>query len=184
MNSKVIFKSKSVFFILLAVIIGSCGSGQEQTKKEPVKADEHAKFLEKDESSPELFHVLISSDGYEVSQMKSEQTINRAEDKGGDKYMSDELGKFNMIDEVREAVFFIQIRPDNGSLSKIRTQRSTAITEIDKVLTEDIQRWAYKFPQRRVTPTQFNIRYRVVLKKTMSDSEIMKELQKRAKERH
>ena len=88
-----------------------------------------------------------------------------------------------MIDEVREAVFAVQIRPDNGSLSRMRPQKSTSLTEIDKILAEDIQRWTFKFPQRRVTPTQFNIRYRIVLQKTMTDSQIMEEVQRRAKER-
>ena len=181
------FKLKSVFFILLlsAFATGACETEQIQTTKEEAAKglDKHSEFLEKNESAPELFRVLISYDRYEVSQMKSERTIKRVEDKGGDTYISSELGRFNMIDEVREAVFSVQIRPDNGSLSKIRTQRSTSLTEIDKILTEDIQRWTFKFPQKTVTPTSFNIRYRIVLTKTMSDSEIMEEVRRRAKER-
>ena len=176
------FKLKPVFFVLLMFAIGSCTTDQIQ-KKEQSLIEKHADFLEKNEASPELFRVLISSDGYELSQMKSEQTIRRAEDKGGDRYISGEVARFNMIDEMREAVFAVQIRPDNGTLSKIRPQRSTSLAEIDRILIEDIQRWTFRFPQKRVTPTHFNIRYRIVLQKTMTDSQIMEEVQRRAKER-
>ena len=179
-SNHTMFNLKFVFFILPALVMGACQTGQIQPKEE---VDKHAEFLEKDESSAELFHVLISSDRYDLSQMRNERTINRTDDKGGDKYISSQLEQFNMIDEVREAVFFVQLRPDSGSLSRIRTQRSTALTEIDKLLAEDIQRWTFKFPQKIVTPTSFNIRYRIVLKKTMSDSEIMEEVRKRSKER-
>ena len=174
---------RPVFFILLALAIGACKTDQEQIQPPKEEVDKHAGFLEKNESSAELFHVLISSDRYDVSQMKNEKTIRRTEDKGGDKYISSQLEQFNMVDAVRDAVLSVRLRPDSGSLSQVRTQRSTAITEIDKLLYEDIQRWTFKFPQRIVTPTQFNIRYRIVLQKTMSDSEIMEEVRKRSKNR-
>jgi len=181
------FKVKYVFFAFLTIIISACETEQVQTQTQTQtkkEVDEHADFLKRNDSSPDLFHVLIFSDSYEVSQMKNEQTIKRTEDNGGDQYISSQLKQFDMIDAVREAVFLVQIRPDSGSLSKIRTQRSTSLTEIDKLLTEDIQRWTFKFPQKIVTPTQFNIRYRIVLRKTMSDSEIMEEVRKRAKEKY
>ncbi|MDR3237954.1 MAG: hypothetical protein LBT84_05575 [Spirochaetia bacterium] len=173
---------KNILFVLMAAAVAGCGTSQQQQGTAADVVDEHADFLKKNESANELFRVLISSERYETAQMRGERSIARSEDKGGDKYISSEIEQFNMIDEVCEAVFSIQLYPDSGKLSKIRTQKTTSLTEIDKLLIDDVQRWTFKFPLKRVDPTRFNIRYRVVLKKTKTESEILKEIQRRARE--
>jgi hypothetical protein len=59
---------------------------------------------------------------------------------------------------------------------KVRPKKLTYLMEIDKLIVEDIQRWSFQFPAKDVYPTQFDVRYRVILRKTLSDDEIMKEV--------
>ncbi len=176
MNKK-FFSFCSAFIAAAAFLMLSCSSVQNQ-------GDEYASdgFLTADPESPELFHVLLTADSYQVVQMKKKASIARVEDKGGDAYISSELTAFNKIDEVRDGIIAVWLFPDTGRLMKIRPQKSTYLMEIDKLITDDIQRWNFTFPNKTIEPTSFSIRYRVVLKKTLSDEEIIKEVQDRMRE--
>ena len=127
----------------------------------------------------ETFRVLISSDNYQVVQTKYTDHIKRVEDPGGDSYISDELKKFDKINESREGEIKIWLYPDSGRLMKVRPQKPIYLLEIDELLSEDIQRWSFKFPKKVVVPTQMFIRYRVVLRKKQSDDAIIQEIQKK-----
>lgn len=171
-------------FAFLCAVCFFAGCATTQTNTGERIADANAAFLTKDASAEELFRVLISSDGYTVVQMKNESTIKRTPDEGGDKYICSEFGKLNKIDEMRDGVMSVWLFPDTGRLMKIRTQKPTFLVEVDQLLTEDIQRWNFTFPKRIVDPTKFDIRYRIVLKKTMSDSDIIKEVRDQMREGH
>ncbi len=153
------------------------------TADRPGAADEHQKFLDVQKGGGELFRVLFLSDKYVVRQMWGEDSIKRSEDPGGDTYMRNELKRHDKFNEVRESVMSVWLYPDSGSLMKIRPREPTFLFEIDKILLEDLQRWSFKFPRKYVSPTKFEVRYRVVLRKTLSDQEIMKDLQENLKEK-
>lgn len=174
---KTLFTLCSVCLMAAAFLMLSCSSVQKQ-------GAEYASdgFLTPDPQSPELFHVLLTADSYQAVQMKNQDTIARAEDKGGDAYITSEMASFNKIDEVREGIITVWLFPDTGRLMKIRPKKSTYLMEIDKLITDDIQRWNFSFPGKTIEPTSFSIRYRVVLKKTLSDEEIIKEVQERMRE--
>ncbi len=143
--------------------------------KDPLK-DRVDSFLAVDPNSRELFHVVMMSDRYLIAQMQHPDRIQRNDDSGGDKYMTEELKKFDKIDEEREGVIAVWLYPDSGRLMKVRPKKLTYLMEIDKLIVEDIQRWSFQFPKKDVYPTQFDVRYRVILRKTLSDDEIMKEV--------
>lgn len=143
---------------------------------------ENREFLEFEEKTRETFRVLLSSKHYIVSQLKYRSTIERVKDPGGDSYITDEVKKLNKIDEVREGLITLWLYPDSGNIMKVRPQRPTYILEIDRLLTEDIQRWNFKFPKTVVHPTKLDVRYRVILKKTISDEDILKEVQQKMRD--
>ncbi len=97
--------------------------------------------------------------------------------------MCNEIKKHDKFNEVRESVLTVWLYPDSGSLMKIRPKEPTFLIEIDRILLEDLQRWTFKFPRKFVSPTKFDVRYRVVLRKTLSDEEIMEELREKLKEK-
>lgn len=144
--------------------------------------EDNEEFLKPDKKATEVFRVLLTSDEYKVIQLKSEKTMERAKDEGGDKYISSEIQKLDMIDEARIGVISVWLYPDSGKIMKIRSQRPTYFKEVDSLLNDDIMRWNLVFPKKVVEPTRFDIVYRVVLSKKQSDEEIIKAVQERMKE--
>ncbi len=175
---------KLILIILLSQIVmalSSCSSLMQSDIDSRFKR-ENREFLEGEGKGKEVFRVLLSSDSYEVAQLRSTKSIERVPDKGGDKYVSHELKKLNMIDEARKGVISVWLYPDSGRIMKIRPQQPTYFKEIDSLINDDIMRWNFKFPKKYIEPTRFDIVYRVVLRKKQSDEEIIKEVQQRMKE--
>lgn len=165
-----------VFSLMLASLaMVSCKTAEV---KDPMK-ERIDEYLTVDPNAKELFRVLMMSDRYLLSQMNHADRIRRNEDAGGDKYMTEELKKFDKIDEERDGVIAVWLYPDSGRLMKVRPKKLTYLVEIDKLVVEDIQRWSFQFPAKDVYPTQFDVRYRVILRKTLSDEEIMKEVREK-----
>ena len=168
--------------MIFAIQIISCAStGIDNVRKQTQKENEA--FLRGDKGSSEVFRVLLTSDEYKVVQVKHNNTIERVDDEGGDKYISNELQRLDIIDETRVGVVSVWLYPDSGRIMKIRSQRPIYFKEIDALLNDDIMRWNFKFPKKVVEPTRFDIMYRVVLSKKRSDEEIIKEVQDMMKER-
>lgn len=162
-----------VFSIAVAsLLLVSCKTAEV---KDPLK-ERIDEYLSVNPNTKELFRVLMMSDRYLIAQMNHTEKILRNEDSGGDRYMTEELKKFDKIDEEREGVIAVWLYPDSGRLMKVRPKKLTYLMEIDKLIVEDIQRWSFQFPAKDVYPTQFDVRYRVILRKTLSDDEIMKEV--------
>ncbi|MCL2154554.1 MAG: hypothetical protein FWH53_02695 [Leptospirales bacterium] len=172
-----------IFIIFFAIQLISCAStGIEGVRKQTQKENED--FLKSDKDSSEVFRVLLTSDEYKVVQVKHNNSIERVSDESGDKYISNELQKLDIIDEARIGVVSVWLYPDSGRIMKIRSQRPIYFKEIDALLNDDIMRWNFKFPKKVVEPTRFDIMYRVVLSKKRSDEEIIKEVQDMMKEKY
>jgi hypothetical protein len=174
---KILIIPACAVIVATGIIMQSCTQTQEVPKKEEKKENKHADFLKVDTTSKELFHVLLTSDEYTVAQMNFQDRIERGPDKGGDQYMCEEIKKYDIIDMTKEAVVRIWLFPDlPGRIMKIRPQMPSYLKEIDELLLDDLQRWTFVFPKKIVTPTQFLVRYRIVLRKNKSDKEILKDI--------
>ncbi|MFC1670166.1 hypothetical protein ACFL20_07205 [Spirochaetota bacterium] len=177
-------KSYGNLFLFLIILTANCVStGSAEYIREKINSDT-AEFLQVDKGAKEIFRVLLTSEKYIVAQMKYQKSIKRADDPGGDKYISSEILKMNKIDEAREGIITIWLYPDSGKIMKMRPQKPTYIVEVDRLITEDIQRWNFIFPKKYVATTKFNIRYRVVLQKKLSDEEIIKEVRQKMRDGH
>ena len=176
---------RKVLYIVLTGILTlqliSCKTATVEDVRAQLK-DDNESFLKPDKKATEVFRVLLTSDEYRVVQLKNETTIERGKDEGGDKYISSEIQKLDMIDEARIGVISVWLYPDSGKIMKIRSQRPTYFTEVDSLLNDDIMRWNFVFPKKVIEPTKFDIVYRVVLSKKQSDEEIIKAVQERLKE--
>lgn len=184
-NKKGIFSMKkiSITISILTIIpfMLSCQTGQVKDPLAEIKK-ENDKFLEEKGRGTETFRVVLSSDEYRVSQVRNEKTIERVPDDGGDKYIQTEMEKYDMIDEVRIGIVTVWLFPDSGAINKIRPQRPTNFSEIDSLINDDIMRWSFKFPKKIVDPVKFDIMYRVVLRKKLSDEQILNSVQEKMKE--
>jgi hypothetical protein len=177
-------KMKALLYMLLAGLISfqliSCKTATVEEIREKIKED-NEDFLKPDKKATEVFRVLLTSDEYRIIQLKYDKTIERAKDEGGDKYISSEIQKLDMVDEVRTGLVSVWLYPDSGRIMKIRSQRPTYFKEVDSLLNDDIMRWNFIFPKKVIEPTKFDIMYRVVLTKKQTDEEIIKAVQDRMK---
>jgi hypothetical protein len=165
-----------VIFISLALMV-SCATAAERAIESKNKRFLEASFTEKKDK--ETFRVVIMSDSYEVVQTDNKETIQRDYDPGGDKYICDELKKHDRINEAREGMYHIALFPDRGTLRQVRPDKPLNLIELDNLVLDDLQRWTFKFPQKTIKPNNFFIKYRIVLRKKMTDEKIMKEVQKK-----
>jgi len=117
-------------------------------------------------------------------QRRYDSTIAKIADAGGDKYMCSSIGAYDKFNEARESIMRVWLYPDSGKLMKIRPVKPTFLMEIDQILLEDIQRWNFSFPKKVVHPTRFDVLYRVVLQKKLSDEQIMKEIREQIKQQN
>ncbi|HEY1406325.1 MAG TPA: hypothetical protein VF857_06935 [Spirochaetota bacterium] len=172
-------------FAFTALLIG-CATAEKNTEKtgDPFAKDNEAFLTTVPENKDEIFRVMITSDGYNLVQTAYPESIQRSDDKSGDKFICEELNKYNKINEVREAILSVSLYPDTGRIMKVRPKRLAALREIDELLVEDIQRWSFVSPAKKpVSPLRFDVHYRIVLKKNQSDEEIIKEVREKMKEK-
>jgi hypothetical protein len=127
----------------------------------------------------ETFRVVITSSTYEVVQTDSTDTMEREDDPGGDKYICDEIRRYDKIDEAREGMYHVSLFPDRGTLMKVRPFKPMNLIELDNLILDDIQRWTFKFPQKTIKPNNFYIKYRIVLRKRERDDKILKEVERK-----
>lgn len=127
----------------------------------------------------ETFRVLILSNRYEVVQTSHKETIEREKDPGGDRYICDELKKYDKIDEAREGMYYVSLYPDRGTLQRVRPYKPLNLIELDNLVLDDLQRWSFQFPKNYVWPNNLYIKYRIVLRKRQSDKEIIREVEEK-----
>mgnify|MGYP000976671979 CR=1 FL=1 len=184
-----ISKKTGVYFcvfiasLTILILLSCTEKKQVVTKvKSPIEI-ENERFLkgEGGDVDNETFRVFFSSDKYEVIQMKHLENIKRAADPGGDKYMMQELEKHDIMNEAAEGTFGVSLYPDRGTPHKIRPKKVLCLDEVLLLVEEDIQRWKYEFPKKRIDPTNFTIKYRVYLQKKRPDEDIMKEVREKMK---
>jgi hypothetical protein len=164
------------FALLAAAMTVSCS--MQRTPVDTFKADSEEFLKGEPLTKEEIFRVFISSDSYQIAQVNSKDTMMRVEDKSGDQFMCEDLSKLDKINEAREAVYTVSLYPDNGRIYQIRPKKLANLIEIDHLIIQDLQRWNVVHPQgkkKELAPMKFEIHYRVVLRKRMSDEAILQE---------
>jgi hypothetical protein len=159
------------------VALTSCSTMEEKGIESANKRFLNAPFNPGEDK--ESFRVLIMSNKYEIVQTNHQETMERVKDPGGDKYICDEIRKYDKIDEAREGMYHVSLFPDRGTLMKVRPYKPMNLIELDNLILDDLQRWSFKFPQHTIKPNAMYIKYRIVLRKRQSDAQIIKEVEKK-----
>lgn len=171
----------SLSFLIIIFSLSAVSCSTVQILGDPV-LEQNKDFLKPDPEAAETFRVLIVSDKYVYSQMKSMESIKRADDPEGDEKISGEVKQYDKIDEICEGTLSVWLFPDSGKLMKIRPKELVPIAEINGLIVEDLQRWNFEFLTEAIEPNIFDIKYRVILRKIQSDEETMKEVMEKVKE--
>jgi hypothetical protein len=171
--------NRAIFFMIISAMLAmlSCATTEEMRIDSANKKFLDAPFEKGD--NKESFRVLIMSNRYLVVQTDHQDTMERDKDPGGDKYICDEIRKYDKIDESREGMYHISLFPDRGTLMKVRPYKPMNLIELDNLILDDLQRWTFKFPKKTIQPNNMYIKYRIVLRKKQTDAQIIKEVEKK-----
>ncbi len=172
-------KNRVIIFLIIAGLMAmlSCASTDERRIDSANKRFLDAPFEKGD--NKETFRVLIMSNKYTVVQTDHQDTMEREKDPGGDKYICDEIRKYDKIDESREGMYHISLFPDRGTLMKVRPYKPMNLIELDNLILDDLQRWTFKFPRKTIQPNNLYIKFRIVLRKKQTDAQIIREVEKK-----
>ncbi len=174
-ESWVVFWGISILFIF-----GCKSSGK--TEKKPVEKTffdvSRERFFAMPPMEEEVFQVFITSDEFTVKQVSAQDAIEFQHDEKGNIAFRKVIEKYNKIEYFAHGVLMLELYPGNGRLKRIRFINPSGVGEIDKLISEDVTRWTYKFPKDYVDPLRFNVRYGVALRKEISRDEAVQELKK------
>jgi len=173
-----VFK-RSIIFLVISSFVFFCKSPQEQIKEttNPKIIKTKNDFFGREKQKREVFRIFASSENFIIEQLAYEGKIEISSDPGGERSFTEDIGKYDMVDLFVTAIFSVEIYPDSGKLAKIRPVRPAKVSELNKLIAEDITRLRFKFPGKRVEPVKFNIQYGVLLQKKLSEAERRKLLE-------
>lgn len=161
--------------------------GKEETilneKGEVVQiSNEDPEFFQKTSKDwRELFRVIISSEGYQVRQIRKSEWIKRAPDEGGDKLTMEELKPYNKVDYVDDGVVAIELSPYTGKIQNLNFDtRVPRINELAKIVQNDATRWKL-IHKNEDEPSilEYKIFYQIKLQKNASREEVIDLLKKK-----
>jgi hypothetical protein len=93
-----------IFIVSFVIQFISCTSTSIEDVRKQTRKENESFLKSSDKDSPEAFRVLLTSDEYKVVQVRHHDNIERVSDESGDKYISNELQKLDIIDEARVGV--------------------------------------------------------------------------------
>lgn len=132
-------------------------------------------FREKSKDFREYFRVIVSSEDYQVRQIRGSSKIRRKLDPAGDELLKEEMKQFNIVNMKDEGILDIVINSYTGKVEVVNFEgRVPRINELAKVIQNDAMRWDFEH-EMRGEKTQVNhirIYYQIILKQKMTREEI------------
>ncbi len=139
-------------------------------------------FQKDSKNSEEVFRVVLSSESYQVRQIRKSEFIKRKPDPGGDSIIMEELLKYNKKDFIDDGIISVKLNPKTGKMETINTDRSTRIQQLLKIISNDATRWTLEHKStEEPTVIKYLITYNVVLINKSNRDQIKEELKKEVK---
>ncbi|WCL48120.1 hypothetical protein [Leptospira sp. GIMC2001] len=145
---------------------------------------EHTYFQNPSTDSLEYFRVILTSDMYEVRQIRGSKFIRRKPDLGGDSLAKEEVHNFNTVNLTDEGILLVTLNGFTGGIEVINFDRRVPrINEIAKLIQSDVTRWNFLHEYKDDKPqiTRMKIFYMIQLKKTLTREEILERYLKKKK---
>lgn len=175
----------SILLLFSSIMFLSCKSSDKKEEDSlvdyPFYKESREKFFAQKPSSDEVFQIFITSEEYTKKQVSAKDTIKLIPDEKGDLEFRKVIDGYNKIQYFAYGVVMLELYPGMGRLKRIRFINPSGVGEIDKLISEDVTRWKYKFPKGYVAPLRFHVRYGVALRKNVTREEALKELKKYAR---
>ncbi|XDD48638.1 hypothetical protein AB3N59_09195 [Leptospira sp. WS92.C1] len=149
----------------------------EEGKEVSLNTGDHPSFLKPSKDPLEYFRVYITSDGYQMRQIRGSKHIKRKVDKGGDTLISEELVRYNKINFIDDGIIIVVLNGNTGAFETIRfNTRVPRINDLAKIVQNDVTRWSMEHSAEKPVVTKFQIHYSLELKnKVGSNRDAVKE---------
>ena len=166
-------------FLFFPLLLVSCVTPAiRDDKLNGLKQDELYRQFELDDPRPdEVFRVFVSSDNYIRKQLGQNELFVLEEDVSGDLVFKNGLSLYDKIDFKTKAIVKVSLHKDSGSLSRVRFLRSSGISEIDKIVSEELTRWSFDFLTNKI-PAPFEVSFYILLKNQITKDQAKEELKK------
>jgi hypothetical protein len=131
----------------------------------------------------EFFRVYITSESYEVRQIRGSELIKRRPDPQADQLFMEEILKLDYINFQDDGIIMITFSPTTKKVDSIKFHSTVPrINEVAKILQNDASRWKWDWENNTFShdASKFLIHYTVRLKNNLSREEV-KELLKKKK---
>lgn len=93
----------------------------------------------------ELFHIVASSQGYDVQQVGFEDTLKWIGNESGNKIFQKEVFLYNKIDYTAESLLQVQFYKGTGKIAKVRFLKTSGVSELDSLILDDLTRWKINY---------------------------------------
>ncbi len=140
------------------LIIDEEGNEVKITNQDPIS------FQGPSKDTAEYFRVNITSDAYQVRQIRGAKYVRRKVDKGGDALISEELVKYNKINFVDDGIILVILNGNTGAVETVRfNTRVPRINDLAKIIQNDVTRWSLEHADEKPVVTKYQIHYSIKL---------------------
>lgn len=122
-------------------------------------------FFQNPSTDPmEYFRVRITSDSYEVRQIRGTDKIIRVSDLGGDQLIQEEVGRYDKIDFKDDGALLAILNGETGTMETLRFERRVPrINNVATIMQNDMTRWSFQMAEEEMPNQKFVVTYEVIL---------------------
>ncbi len=171
-------------FILYCSSLFSCvtiGFGNyksdENTLEDTLEKKLQSQFKIEEPRKNEMFRVFASSQVYLREQLQKQDAFYFIKDDSSDFDFCKELAIYDKINFKSKTIIKVSLYKNSGTLAKIRFVRSSGISELDQIISEDMTRWRFKFVNKNIL-SSFEVAFYILLENQITKEEAKKELKK------
>ncbi|MGJ4747292.1 LA_2219 family laminin/E-cadherin/plasminogen-binding protein [Leptospira sp. SA-E8] len=136
----------------------------EEGREVKISTTDPSSFQGLSKDSSEYFRVHITSESYQVRQIRGSKYIRRKVDKGGDALISEELVKYNRINFMDDGIILVILNGNTGAVETIRfNTRVPRINNLAKIIQNDVTRWSMEHSEEKPVVTKYQIHYTIKL---------------------
>lgn len=128
----------------------------------------------------EHFRVVLSSDSYQLRQIRGSHAMRKKPDTGGDQLLMEEVAKYDQADFKDDGIIIVNLNSKTGKIEKVNFHtRLPRIHDLAKIMQNDLTRWNLEHKKEDAPEiTRFTVSYYIILRSKASRTDVKEMLKK------
>ena len=128
----------------------------------------------------EHFRVVLSSDSYQLRQIRGSHAMRKKPDPGGDQLLMEEVAKYDQADFKDDGIIIVNLNSKTGKIEKVNFHtRLPRIHDLAKIMQNDLTRWNLEHKKEDAPEiTRFTVSYYIILRSKASRTDVKEMLKK------